>query len=697
MRTFKIFLGLLGIIAVRVFIMPTLAQNQQYPSPDYPFPGFPPEFSPLRTGRPGEPQRSLVPPTKFVKVNNAIPNHYIVVLNDDVVDMRASLEARRAAVTAIANDHAQAHLGIVSFIYETALRGYAIELPNERAAVAISHNPNVKWVEEAAFLQVGQENGGDEPLVLQSNPPWGLDAIDGTMPAPNPDAYGRTNGFYGYNATGSGVTAYVLDTGINTAHLEFSTGFYSRASVAADCISHNNCTNGPPTSWTDSVCVSPMPNTTNNDCHGHGTHVAGILGGNTFGVAKGVTIKSVKVCSVGWGCPTPAIIAGINWVTSDHLTYPEIPAVANMSIWGPKALGFNPPFSDPAGVDAAVYDSILYGVPYVVIAGNANDNASNYYPADVAAALTVGNVSWTGGRATDSNWGSSVDLFAPGVFVLSALSGYVNSPSTCHWFGGNNESCVCSGTSMAAPHVAGAVAMYLQGRTGNEFCRALPIDGLASPLGGDLSTCADRVSRFINSNANLNRLSGINDPSGNPTSPPSPNRFIWTNAIPTRTNPIDNQRFFVWQQYADFAPPHYITQLPQTEPDEGGLDWWTNEIIGHGHCTGVGVNDNNACTDLWRVLTSRAFFVATHGSWFNSSYGLAPTNDPSHADANERFIKEVYQIYLRRPEDPAGFNFWYNDLLQWGNPANQDGVLHMISAFVHSGVPDGYRRRFGAP
>lgn len=693
MRTIKIFLVTLGVLALTVFTMPMSAQNPQYPSPDYPFPGFPQEFSPLRTGRPGKPQRSLIPATKFIKTKDAIPNRYIVVLNDNVFDKRASFAARRAAITAIANTHALTHAGRVGFIYETALKGYAIELPNEGAAIALSNNPNVKWIEEEGLLQVGQEPGGQDPEALQSNPPWGLDMIDGSIPVGTPDALGRTIGPYVYNATGSGVTAYVIDTGINTAHQDFSTGFYSRASEGADCIAHGDCQTGPPSPFIDS-CVSPMPNTTNNDCHGHGTHVAGTIGGNQYGVAKGVTIKSVKVCTVSFGCPTSVVIAGVNWVTNDHLAHPDIPAVANISLWADRRYGYNPPFSDPQGVDNAINNSISSGVTYSVIAGNANDDAGNYYPADVSAALTVGAIDWTTSRASFSNWGSTVDLFAPGYYILSALTG---NSMPCPWFGGNAEFCqYVSGTSQASPHVAGAVAMYLQGRTGTFTCGVLPIQGPASAFGGDISTCSDRVTRFIKANANLNKLnSSINtDQNGNLHSSLSANRFLWTAAIPTRLNPIDNQRFFIWQQYADFQPRNYLPPYqPQSEPDEAGLDWWTNEIIGHGHCSGVGVNDNNACTDLWRVLTSRAFFVGTHESWFTTSYGLAATS----GDANDRFIREAYQIYLQRPADQAGFNFWYNDLNNWGNPANQDGVLHMISAFVHSGYPDGYRQRFGAP
>jgi subtilisin family serine protease len=664
MQRIKNYLVALGIVTVGLFPVTTSGQ----------LPDYPPEFSPLRTSRPAKAQRSLVPRTKFVKVKNAIPNRYIVVLNDDAVAINAHLEARRAAVTAIANRHALAHLGNVGYIYETALKGYSIELPSEAAAIAISNEPEVKWVEEDARLQLAQS----EPDAFESNPPWGLDAIDGSMPAPTPDANGKTNGIYIYNATGAGVTAYVLDTGINTAHQEFSTGFFSRASEAADCIAYANCQSGPPSQFTDSLCTGSMPNTTNNDCYGHGTHVAGTLGGNAYGVAKSVTIGSVKVCTVSFGCPTSAVIQGVNWVTNAHLANASVPVVANMSLGGDKRAGYNPPYSDPTGVDSAVNNSIDLGVTYVVSAPDANDDTSNYYPADVDRALTVGSVDWTGSRDPNTGWGSSVDLFAPGVFVLSALSGN-NMPYPCHWFGGNNESCTASGTSMAAPHVAGAVAMYLQGRTGTFTCSAHPIQGASSSTGGDMSTCPDRVARFIDANANLNKLSNINgtvyDQNGNPVTVPSPNRFLWTVAIPTRTNPIDNQRFYVWQQYADF-----LTNQPQ--PDEGGLNFWTSQI---NTTCGTGFNDNNSCTHVKRIDVSRAFWVAAYGSLFDSH---GTTN-------NSQFVHLCYQLYLRRSvsDNDGGFQFWLNNLSNnYGNPASYDGVNNMIDAFTSSTE---YRQRFG--
>src|SRR5207253_8099029 len=139
-KSVKICLVVLGVLALAFISMPMRAQNQGYP-----FPGYPPEMSPLRTFRTPPAQASLVPATKFVKVHNAIPNKYIVVLNDDVVSSNAPVDVRRAQITGIANAHAQAHGGKRGFVYETALNGFSIELPTEAAAVALSQNPQVKW------------------------------------------------------------------------------------------------------------------------------------------------------------------------------------------------------------------------------------------------------------------------------------------------------------------------------------------------------------------------------------------------------------------------------------------------------------------------------------------------------------------------------------------------------------------------
>jgi len=569
-------------------------------------------YSPLDTSRAPAAQRSLKPQTKFVRSQNPVPNKYIVILNDDLAS-NPSVAVRRAQVTLIANALARAHAGKVGFIYETALKGFSIELPNETAAMAVSQNPQVQWVEEVGLIQISD---------VQYNPPsWGLDRVD-QMDLP-------LNGQYVYNSTGSGINAYIIDTGIRSTHVDFG----GRAVIAADFINEGNSGG-------------------NNDFFGHGTHVAGTVGGASYGVAKSVSILSVKVCNGSGGCPTDAIIGGVNYVTNAHNANPSVPAVANMSLG--TCSGTIP------SIDSAVQSSIDAGVTYSIAAGNGDcfgnpQDAGNVTPAHIHDAITVGATDISDQVAFFSNFGSVLDLYAPGVNITS------------DWKDSDTETNTISGTSMATPHDTGAVALYLQGRTGMSNCSAYPIQGVASPYGGAISTCPDRVARFIDANASLSKIGGV--PSG------TANRLLFTGSIPTTTNPIDNQRFFVWQQYADFL-------VNQPEPDEGGLNFWTGNITG---TCGTGFNDNNSCTQTKRTDVSRAFWVAEFPWLFTPSYG---TTD------NYAFVHLCYEEYLRRSvsDDDGGFQFWLGQLNNYGNPANQDGVNHLIDAFLSSGD---YRNRFG--
>jgi subtilisin family serine protease len=525
------------------------------------------------------------PPAKFMRTARPIPHRYIVVLEDDVVPDTASLKNRQEQINMMATNNAEMYGGTIDFIYETALKGFAIQLPDEETALKLSDAPGVKWVQEDGYADWFQA-----PPSPQPSPPWGLDAIDGTMPTFAPNQNGRNNGLYLYNANGTNVSAYVLDSGINTQHQAFSTGFFSRASEAADCFTFTNCTTEPKTPfWNQQQCVSPLPNTSNNDCHGHGTHVAGTIGGNIYGVAKNVNIKSVKVGSTA-GIIISAAVAGINWITSNHVANPLTPAVANISWGGPSGT------PDALLVDTAVKNSMAQGVTYVIAAGNSDIDARRTFPADVTDALTVGSVDWNGVRDASSNWGPGVDIFAPGVQIVSALSG--NFMPGCIWDASNSSQCIASGTSQAAPHVAGAVALYLQGRPGVTNCVAFPIDGPA-PSGGNLSACPDRVARFIKSTANLNRLTGsidglIINPFGPPVVVPSANRFLWSIWSPAPANPIDNNQFFLWTQYADFL---------NREPDPAGFQAWLNIL---NTCPASGINaSGNRCD---RIEVSAGFF-----------------------------------------------------------------------------------------
>ena len=239
-------------------------------------------------------------------------------------------------------------------------------------------------------------------------PSWGLDRIDERAP----DATSS----YTYPTTASDVTAYVIDTGIYAANADFS---------------------GRVTAGQNFVASQGSVNPTNtNDCNGHGTHVAGTIGGTTYGVAKGVTLVPVRVLDCNGSGTTSGVIAGIDWVTAQHTTSK---AVANLSLGG----GFSQSLND--AVERAVAD----GVVVAVAAGNSNADACTSSPASSPGALTVGATDSTDQRASFSNYGSCVDLFAPGVSITS------------DWMGSTTATKTISGTSMASPHVAGVAALYL--------------------------------------------------------------------------------------------------------------------------------------------------------------------------------------------------------------------------------------------
>jgi aqualysin 1 len=327
---------------------------------------------------------------KFVTAERKIPNRYIVILEDWAVG-GARGEASQA--DAVASELSIVYGGKVDRVFKHAINGFTTEM-SEKQARELSRDARVKFIEE---------DGEVSASTTQTGATWGLDRID--------QRDRPMDGNYNYTPTGSGVNAYIIDTGIRRTHADFG----GRAFVGYDAIGDGQ---------------------NSNDCNGHGTHVAGTVGGTTYGVAKNVRLYAVRVLNCSGSGSNSGVIAGVDWVTANHVK----PAVANMSLGGGVS----------TALDSAVTNSINAGVTYALAAGNSNADACNSSPARTAAAITVGSTTNTDARSSFSNYGTCLDIFAPGSSITSA------------WYTSDSATNTISGTSMASPHVAGVAALYLQ-------------------------------------------------------------------------------------------------------------------------------------------------------------------------------------------------------------------------------------------
>jgi subtilisin family serine protease len=322
-----------------------------------------------------------------------------------------------ADAASVARDLATKHKAKLKHVYTAALKGMTVQLP-QGAIAALQRNPTVEYVEQDQVVEL------DGELIVQPGATRGLDRVD--------QRFLPLSGSYSYSADGAGVRVYIIDSGIHYGHTEFA----GRALFGFDALGGNG-----------------------GDCNGHGTHVAGTAGGTTYGVTKKVQLYSIRVFDCAGSSFASVIIAGVDWVTKNRV----LPAVANMSLGG----------SFSSAVNLAVSNSIATGITYVVAAGNSFVDACSQSPASTPAALTVAATDVSDAFAYFSNFGSCVDIVAPGVSITSS------------WIGSQTATRTIDGTSMASPHVAGAAALYLSanpGATPSQVSSALRSNGTAGIL-----------------------------------------------------------------------------------------------------------------------------------------------------------------------------------------------------------------------
>lgn len=359
-----------------------------------------------------------------INAQNAIPNRYIVVFKDNAM---MNIRGEKQSSEMVARAVGQRFGARVDRSFKHVLNGAVITTDRENAK-RLADDPEVAYVEADQIMRISG---------TQNSATWGIDRIDQTnLPL---------SGTYTYPAS-SGVHAYIVDTGMRSTHSEFS----GRVGNGYTAVEDGNGT---------------------NDCQGHGTHVAGSVGGTTWGVAKNVTLHPVRVLGCDGSGTNSGVIAGMDWVVANAVK----PAVANMSLGGGAS----------QATDDAIARMTNAGITTVVAAGNDSSNACNYSPARAPSAITVGSTTNTDAMSSFSNYGTCVDIYGPGSNITSASKASDTGSTTM------------SGTSMASPHLAGVAALYLAQNptaTPSQVVTALVNNSLTSKITGIPSG----VNKFVN-------------------------------------------------------------------------------------------------------------------------------------------------------------------------------------------------------
>ncbi|MGQ0843101.1 MAG: S8 family serine peptidase [Sporichthyaceae bacterium] len=445
--------------------------------------------------------------------------------------------------------------GKVGHRYSRVARGFSAKM-NAAEVAQLRSNPRVLSVEPD--LEVRKSD------VQSPTPSWGLDRLDqASLPL---------NSTYNYTNNGAGVTVYVIDTGIRTSHTDFG----GRAVPGFTSINDGRGS---------------------SDCDGHGTHVAGTIGGAKYGVAKGVKLVAVRVLDCNGSGSMSGVIAGVDWVTANR----SGPSVANMSLGGGAY----------STLDNAVARSITAGVTYAVAAGNDNADACTQSPARAPAALTVGASTSTDARASFSNWGACLDLFAPGQSIVSAVSS------------SDTASASYSGTSMASPHVAGAAAAYLQTNP-----TATPAQVRSALIGGAV---LNKVTSLLGSpNVLLQTVAGTVTPPPPPPPPPpagsAPVAVAPTAALPAANTQHGSSSVTLTLNWsASDVDGNAITRYELQE--QRGTGSWTSLYSGTGTVGTRSVSPGTATA--WRVRATDS--TGAVGEWATSAARTVVVNQQTAA------------------------------------------------------------------